>query len=52
MEKLAGLSSNCLLVDTGDEDLDDSIGGHIPVLVSGKRTVIMPVKNSLGVAGR
>lgn len=46
MEKLAGLSSKCLLVDTGDEDLDDSLGGHIPVLVSGKRTVIMPIKNS------
>ena len=46
LEKLTTLFGNCLLVDTGDEDLDNSLAGHLPVIVSSTRTVMMPVRNA------
>jgi predicted polyphosphate/ATP-dependent NAD kinase len=46
LDKLAALSSGCLLVDTGDEELDERLAGHMPVIVSNLKTVIMPVKNA------
>lgn len=45
LEKLAGLPGNSLLVDTGDERVDASLAGYLPVIVSNARTVMMPVKN-------
>ncbi len=45
LEKLAGLPENSLLVDTGDERVDASLAGYLPVIVSNARTVMMPVKN-------
>ena len=45
LEKLTGLPGNCLLVDTGDEDVDAELAGYLPVIVSEARTVIMPVKS-------
>ena len=45
LEKLAGLPGNCLLVDTGDEDVDAELAGYLPVIVSEARTVMMPVKS-------
>ena len=44
LEKLAALPSGCLLVDTGDEALDEELSGHLPVVVSGTRTAMMPVR--------
>ena len=44
MEKLTALPSGCLLVDTGDESLDDELSGHLPVIVSRSRTAMMPVR--------
>lgn len=44
LEKLAALPGNCLLVDTGDEKLDDDLAGHMKILVSRVRTIMMPVK--------
>jgi len=46
LEKLAGLPGNCLLVDTGDERVDAMLAGHLPVIVSDSRTVVMPVRNA------
>ncbi|MDA0681393.1 MAG: NAD(+)/NADH kinase [Proteobacteria bacterium] len=46
LEKLMGLGGNCLLVDTGDEALDDCLAGYVPVIVSSTRTVMMPVRNA------
>jgi len=46
LEKLTTLFDKCLLVDTGDEDLDNDLAGHMPVIVSGTRTVMMPVRNA------
>ena len=46
LEKLAGLPGNCLLVDTGDEDVDAELAGYLPVIVSEARTVMMPVKSA------
>lgn len=46
LEKLTTLFGNCLLVDTGDEDLDNSLAGHMPVIVSGIRIVMMPVRTA------
>jgi predicted polyphosphate/ATP-dependent NAD kinase len=46
LEKLTTIFGNCLLVDTGDEDLDNSLAGHLPVIVSSTRTVMMPVRNA------
>ena len=45
-EKLAGLPGNCLLVDTGDAELDRDLSGYLPVLVSSRRSVMMPVRNT------
>jgi predicted polyphosphate/ATP-dependent NAD kinase len=46
LHKLTALAGHCLLVDTGDEALDSRLSGHIPVIVSGKRTVMMPVRDA------
>ena len=46
LDKLAGLPGNCLLVDTGEEDVDALLAGYLPVIVSDARTVMMPVKNA------
>ena len=46
MEKLAALDPEALLVDTGDETLDRELAGHRPVIVSGSRTVMMPVRDA------
>jgi predicted polyphosphate/ATP-dependent NAD kinase len=43
-EKLLALESGALLVDTGDEALDDSLAGFIPVIVSASRTLMFPVR--------
>lgn len=45
-EKLLTLESGALLVDTGDEALDDSLAGFTSVVVSGNRTLVFPVKNA------
>lgn len=45
-EKLLALESGALLVDTGDEALDDALAGFVSVLVSAKRTLVFPVKNA------
>ncbi|MEU9021459.1 NAD(+)/NADH kinase [Actinomadura sp. NPDC048394] len=41
--KLAGLGGRPLLVDTGDEDLDDELRGHVPVLTGRGRVAMYPV---------
>ena len=43
LEKLALLPGNSLLVDTGDESVDAMLAGYLPVIVSGARTVMMPI---------
>ncbi len=49
LEKLTALPGGCVLVDTGSESLDDDLAGHIKIIVSSGRTVMMPVKSlSLG----
>ncbi|HKS56278.1 MAG TPA: NAD(+)/NADH kinase [Steroidobacteraceae bacterium] len=45
-EKLLALESGALLVDTGDEALDDALAGFVSVIVSAKRTLVFPVKNA------
>jgi predicted polyphosphate/ATP-dependent NAD kinase len=45
-EKLLALESGALLVDTGDEALDDELAGFVSVIVSAQRTMIFPVKNA------
>jgi predicted polyphosphate/ATP-dependent NAD kinase len=45
-EKLVGLPGNCLLVDTGDTQLDEELSGYLPVLVSSRRSVMMPVRQT------
>jgi predicted polyphosphate/ATP-dependent NAD kinase len=45
-EKLLALESGALLVDTGDEALDDALAGFISVIVSAKRALVFPVKNA------
>lgn len=45
LEKLTDLPGNCLFVDTGDERVDEMLAGYRPVIVSGSKTVMMPVKN-------
>jgi predicted polyphosphate/ATP-dependent NAD kinase len=45
LEKLSALTDHYLLVDTGDEELDKELAGHIAVVVSSARTVMMPVRN-------
>ena len=46
LEKLTALPWGCLLVDTGDEALDEELSGHMPVIVSGNRTAMMPIRGS------
>jgi predicted polyphosphate/ATP-dependent NAD kinase len=46
LQKLTALAGHRLLVDTGDEQLDRDLAGHIAVIVSGARTVMMPVRNA------
>ena len=46
VEKLLALESGALLVDTGDEALDDELAGFISVIVSAQRTMMFPVKNA------
>ena len=46
LEKLAALPQQCLLVDTGDERLDERLAGFREVILSGRRTVLMPVRNA------
>ena len=46
LEKLTALPSGCLLVDTGDEALDEELSGHLPVIVSRSRTAMMPVRST------
>lgn len=50
LQKLAELPGRCLLVDTGDEELDDELAGFRRVIVSGVRTVMMPVRHGGGEA--
>jgi predicted polyphosphate/ATP-dependent NAD kinase len=45
-EKLLALESGALLVDTGDETLDDELAGFVSVIVGAQRTLIFPVKNA------
>jgi predicted polyphosphate/ATP-dependent NAD kinase len=45
-EKLLALESGALLVDTGDEKLDEELAGFISVIVSAQRTMMFPVKNA------
>ncbi|TDD39991.1 ATP-NAD kinase [Actinomadura sp. KC06] len=42
--KLASLGGRPLLVDTGDEELDDELRGHLPVLTGHGRTAMYPVR--------
>lgn len=46
LAKLTALPSGCLLVDTGDEAFDEELSGHLPVIVSGNRTAMMPVRST------
>ena len=46
LEKLTALPWGCLLVDTGDEALDEELSGHMPVVVSGNRTAMMPIRST------
>ncbi|QKG22341.1 ATP-NAD kinase family protein [Actinomadura verrucosospora] len=41
--KLAGLGGRPLLVDTGDEELDAGLRGHVPVLTGHGRVAMYPV---------
>lgn len=45
-EKLLALESGALLVDTGDEALDDALAGFVSVVVGANRTLVFPVKNA------
>jgi predicted polyphosphate/ATP-dependent NAD kinase len=45
-EKLLALESRALLVDTGDETLDEELAGFMSVIVSAQRTMMFPVKNA------
>ena len=44
-EKLLALEAGALLVDTGDEALDQELAGFVQVIVSGNRTLVFPVRN-------
>ncbi len=48
-EKLVALPGNCLLVDTGDDRLDEALSGYLKVFVSDVRTVLMPVRNACAI---
>jgi hypothetical protein len=43
---LLALESRALLVDTGDETLDEELAGFMSVIVSAQRTMMFPVKNA------
>ena len=45
LEKLTALPGNFLLVDTGNQQLDDALVGFIEIIVSNSRTVIFPIKS-------
>lgn len=45
-QKLLALESGTLLVDTGDEALDDALAGFVCVVVGANRTLVFPVKNA------
>lgn len=46
LEKLLALDAAALLVDTSDEELDASLAGFRPVIVSANRTLIFPIKDA------
>lgn len=48
LEKLSSLPGGCLLVDSGDERLDELLAGHIEVRTGALRTTFMPVGNTHG----
>jgi predicted polyphosphate/ATP-dependent NAD kinase len=45
-EKLVSLPGGSLLVDTGDTSMDGELAGYLPVLVSARRSVMMPVRST------
>ena len=45
-------SQAALLVDTGDDALDDALAGFVSVIVSANRTLVFPVKNAAREIGR
>lgn len=47
-EKIAALPDRSLYADTGDDLLDRQLGGYIPVQVSGRRRLMMPLNAHLG----
>lgn len=47
-EKLLALESGTLLVDTGEEALDEELAGFVSIVVSAHRTLVFPVKNAGG----
>ena len=51
LDKLTGLPGKCLLVDTGDEPLNEVLSGYMRVIVSEARTVLMPVRDASSVIG-
>jgi predicted polyphosphate/ATP-dependent NAD kinase len=51
VDKLAALSAGCLLLDTGDEQLDREFARFLPVRVSYRRTVMMPVRGASSISG-
>jgi predicted polyphosphate/ATP-dependent NAD kinase len=46
LEKLLALDAAALLVDTADEELDASLAGFRPVIVSANRTLMFPIKDA------
>lgn len=46
LEKLATLSTDGLLMDTGDESLDREFAGYIPIIVGRRRTVMYRVRHA------
>ena len=44
-EKLPALPGGLLLVDTGDQQLDDALPGFIPLVVTHSKTVLFPIKS-------
>lgn len=46
VEKLLALDAGALLVDTGDEELDDALAGFTSIVVSANRTLVFPVRNA------
>ena len=46
LEKLTALPGGFLLVDTGNQQLDEALVGFIQIIVSNSRTVIFPIKST------